>query len=139
MWAIGCILGEILLYDRNEVVIASDPNHNKKTQLTNILNSFYYFNEKFGQIAQRDTTHGDCIDLLKKLLCYDIPNRISASDALNHPFLSNSDTTPHNIQEIRTKLNKKKYESWKVTVEEKDDRAHASMYQYMYQYLCKIN
>lgn len=107
MWSIGCIFAELFLLN------PYFPGDNDIDQLSTIFQAMgtptlkqwptmknlpYYieFTECKGTPFRNVLTaaSSDAIDLLEKLLVYDPSKRISAKDALNHPFFKNGDYTP---------------------------------------------
>jgi len=88
IWSIGCVFGEMLL---NKVVFAGE----------NDLDQLNVICEAFGVTAEKFDTHNatfpqhrfdglppEAIDLLSKLLTLDPKERITAAEALEHPFFS---------------------------------------------------
>ncbi|KAI5121325.1 hypothetical protein M0805_003792 [Coniferiporia weirii] len=110
MWSVGCIFGELLLKEpifqaKNEMELISmifkllsPPTSSSwpgyaslPLSKTLILPTFHspQFRHKFPYM----TAAG--IDLLSKMLTYDPDQRISAADALQHPFFSESPAPKH--------------------------------------------
>jgi len=108
MWAIGCIVGELVLHrpllqGRNEFEqvqliyeLLGAPNHHiwpNYNQLPNIVNGTFQQIEqqrqkyKFNNIDQLFVQFGaNLLDLIKQLLAYDPSKRITAKNALFHPW-----------------------------------------------------
>ena len=104
VWSIGCILGELLL--RRPLLPGNDSQHQirlifnlvgtpSQEEIERIPNP--KSREKVRafptQIAPTiDSTFADqnpaAVDLLKKMLCFDVANRITVEEALNHPYMS---------------------------------------------------
>ena len=108
MWAIGCIIGELLKHQplikgQNEIEqikliyqLLGAPNHHiwpNYNQLPNIINGMFKDIEnkrhkyKYNQIDSMFSQFGiQCLDLIKQLLAYDPSKRITAKLALKHSF-----------------------------------------------------
>jgi calcium-dependent protein kinase len=47
-------------------------------------------------------------DLVKKLLTVDVEKRISADEALNHPWIKEEEAKPHTLQTVVNKMSQRK-------------------------------
>jgi len=83
MWSIGCIFAEMILsYKKGR------PQHSGVVGtrcISNCIPSYYANSLKDRNLPLDDTG----LDLLEKLLCSDPKHRITASDAMKHPFFNN--------------------------------------------------
>lgn len=115
MWAVGCIFAEMWL---GRPLFSTEPPHTELAQLRTIFSFLGTPTEKdwptmtklplFVQFEPRApapfelTFQGvalDAIDLLKNLLTFNPSKRLSAADALNHPYFSN-DPKPSKPSEL---------------------------------------
>eukprot|EP01135_Chromosphaera_perkinsii_P007065 Nk52_evm4s684 gene=Nk52_evmTU4s684 len=104
LWSLGCVLFEITclypmfpgtneldqIYKIHDVVgTPSMQVFAKLKQHAHSINMKYNFQPKKGKGINRMMTHAsiDCIDLVEKLCIYDPDERISARQALKHPWL----------------------------------------------------
>ena len=122
MWSVGCIFAEMWL---GRALFATEPPHTELSQLRTIFSFLGTPVEKdwptvkklplFVEFESRAPAPfemtfaglpSDAIDLLKQLLSMNPAKRISAADALNHPYFENDPkpTLPENlILEVVTK------------------------------------
>eukprot|EP01064_Diplonema_japonicum_P002272 TRINITY_DN1144_c4_g1_i1.p1 TRINITY_DN1144_c4_g1~~TRINITY_DN1144_c4_g1_i1.p1 ORF type:complete len:393 (+),score=112.74 TRINITY_DN1144_c4_g1_i1:106-1284(+) len=155
MWSIGCILGELLAgkpmfpgtstMNQLERIIAVT-GIPTKGDIASIGSSFTEsMLENLSPVATKSLTDmypkasPEAIDLMKKLLCFNPSRRLTADDALRHPFVSMfhdasqepvcpgpitipfDDYTKYTVHEYRDKLY---YEVSKRKRELKRDKAH---------------
>jgi cell division cycle 2-like protein len=103
MWSVGCIFGELLT---NEPILQGQGELDQLDKIFKLLglpNDDVWPEYKQLPLCQSVTFHGpsydtlrnkfpyiteSSMDLLKRLLCYDPKQRISALDALDHPYFS---------------------------------------------------
>ncbi|KAE8230538.1 hypothetical protein CF326_g4459 [Tilletia indica] len=110
MWSVGCILGELLLKEplftgKNEAdqvvkifkllgqpTEAAWPGYSKLPDArlaSSVAQPYSALRSKFKYCSD------SCLDLLKKLLAYDPAQRLSADEALSHPWFSESPAPAH--------------------------------------------
>ena len=105
MWAVGCILGEMI---NGKPVFPGASTMNQLERIIQLTGSSHHLNDvspfsrkMVEQISVRDgagsdetwkasfpNASADALDLLKKLLLLDPHNRITAHDALSHPYVT---------------------------------------------------
>lgn len=110
MWSVGCIFAELmskepLFMGKNETDqitkifrLLGQPNSDTWPEFPSLSNSKLFTNlaQPFSTLRQkfRYSTE-NCLDLLSKFLTYDPSRRITADEALKHPYFEESPAPAH--------------------------------------------
>jgi len=90
MWAAGLIVAEMVKGKGRRIVFSPEDNHGKMLFATDDNKLFWNKHlEKSGNIPDE---WEQCVDLIRNLCAYDPSDRLTASAALQHPFITQLET-----------------------------------------------
>uniref|UniRef100_A0A8C6T8T4 mitogen-activated protein kinase n=1 Tax=Neogobius melanostomus TaxID=47308 RepID=A0A8C6T8T4_9GOBI len=123
IWSVGCIMGELIkgkvLFPGSDCILLLN-NLNYSLDTPSLRGSFCFLVQYLVHLVHFDTA----IDLLKRMLVLDCDGRISACEALAHPYFSqyhdpeDEPEAPPYDQTLESK--DRTLEEWKGTAERKD-------------------
>lgn len=122
IWSAGCILVELhsrrpLFQGHDEMTqldliyrVCGIPNEHvwpgvSATPLFNTMRPKQYYRPRLREEMILRGIHGQAIDLIEKMIVLDPKKRISAADALKHPYFTEEDPLPCSIVEYVTFTN----------------------------------